>query len=73
MPWYVEWVLAFPRAPSGSISIQVWGAACGIVISLVGEVLIPILQNAGVQTSGMKKKQPVTMAAGGSDNGRKEL
>ncbi|KAF2100465.1 hypothetical protein NA57DRAFT_74074 [Rhizodiscina lignyota] len=36
-PWYVEWLLSFPRAPRGSISIQVWGIACAAVIKMVAE------------------------------------
>lgn len=36
VPGYVEWVLAFPRAPTGSVSIQVWGIACNTVVQLIG-------------------------------------
>ncbi|EEQ28341.1 GET complex subunit get1 [Microsporum canis] len=36
LPWQVEWILSFPRAPLGTVSIQVWGGACGTVIALVG-------------------------------------
>ncbi|KAF2085857.1 hypothetical protein K490DRAFT_18533, partial [Saccharata proteae CBS 121410] len=39
VPGYVEWILAFPRAPTGSISIQVWGIACASIIALVSEAL----------------------------------
>jgi hypothetical protein len=37
VPWYVEWTLAFPRAPSGSVSINVWSAACAAVLKIVGD------------------------------------
>ena len=40
MPGYVEWALAFPRAPRGSVSIQIWGIACATVIQLVGEAAV---------------------------------
>lgn len=40
MPWYVEWLLAFPRAPRGSVSIQIWGIACATVIQLVGAAVV---------------------------------
>ena len=39
MPWYVEWVLGFPRAPYGSVSVQVWGASCAVVVALVGDTV----------------------------------
>ncbi|KAK2774868.1 GET complex subunit get1 [Onygenales sp. PD_12] len=39
MPWQVEWVLSFPRAPMGSVSIQVWGGACAAVVALVGDAV----------------------------------
>jgi hypothetical protein len=38
-PYYAEWILSFPRAPLGSVSIQLWGIACASVIALVGEAL----------------------------------
>jgi len=42
VPGYVEWILAFPRAPTGSISIQVWGIACASVISMVSEAIVAL-------------------------------
>jgi hypothetical protein len=39
VPYYVEWILSFPRAPLGSISINVWGIACASMIALVGEAI----------------------------------
>lgn len=39
VPYYVEWILSFPRAPVGSVSINVWGIACASMIALVGEAL----------------------------------
>ena len=71
VPWYVEWVLAFPRAPSGSVSIQVWGAACGTAIALVGELVSHLMGDARVKANGTKEKQPMKIPAGG--DGRKEL
>ncbi|KAI5809535.1 WRB/Get1 family, partial [Peziza echinospora] len=32
VPGYVEGLLAFPRAPKGAVSVQVWGMACGVVV-----------------------------------------
>lgn len=39
VPWYVEWILSFPRAPLGTVSIQVWGAACAATISVAGDAV----------------------------------
>lgn len=39
VPGYVEWILSFPRAPKGSISINIWDIACASMIALVGEAL----------------------------------
>lgn len=38
----MEWILSFPRAPQGSISIQVWSIACASVISLVAEAVVAV-------------------------------
>lgn len=38
-PAYVEWVIAFPRAPSGSVSIQVWVIACTVAIQMASDTL----------------------------------
>ncbi len=51
MPWYVEWTLAFPRAPSGSVSINVWSAACATVCQVVGDVILHLM----VQLQGRKE------------------
>ncbi|KAF1350864.1 CHD5-like protein-domain-containing protein [Delphinella strobiligena] len=42
VPGYVEWLLAFPRAPTGSISIQVWGMACVSVVSMLSEAVVAL-------------------------------
>ncbi|KAI0137293.1 CHD5-like protein-domain-containing protein [Xylariales sp. AK1849] len=42
-PYYVEWVLSFPRAPLGSISIVSWQLACAGVIKLVSDTITAIL------------------------------
>lgn len=39
VPSYVEYGLAFPRAPAGSVSIQVWSFAVGQVVTLVFAVV----------------------------------
>jgi hypothetical protein len=42
VPGYVEWLLSFPRAPKGSISIQLWGIACASVISMSSEAIVAL-------------------------------
>lgn len=37
LPHQVEWVVSCPRAPLGSISVNVWALACGSVIGMVSE------------------------------------
>jgi tail-anchored protein insertion receptor len=65
VPWYVEWAMAFPRCPSGGVSINVWSAACATVISLVGDSVIYAVQSTS-KTSSKQKGEPMKMAAGGS-------
>lgn len=42
VPGYVEWVLSFPRAPCGSVSVQVWSFACAQVASAVLVLLVGV-------------------------------
>ncbi|KAH0543822.1 hypothetical protein FGG08_001861 [Glutinoglossum americanum] len=42
VPGYVEWLLAFPRAPKGSVSIQMWGLACASIVPLVTAVVFAV-------------------------------
>jgi tail-anchored protein insertion receptor len=37
VPYPVEWILSFPKAPLGGISVNVWAIACASVIALVSE------------------------------------
>jgi len=39
VPYYTEWILSFPRAPLGSVSINIWGIACASVIALVADAI----------------------------------
>lgn len=73
VPGYVEWLLAFPRAPTGSVSIQIWGIACATIVQLVGAAVVAGLLLVKVQDPG---KQPMKMGAGagsGKGEGKKEL
>ncbi|KAH9881413.1 GET complex subunit get1 [Plenodomus lingam] len=39
VPYYAEWILSFPRAPLGSVSINIWGIACASMIKLMADAL----------------------------------
>lgn len=43
VPYYAEWLLSFPRAPLGSVSVNVWVMACVAGISLVSDALVAII------------------------------
>jgi len=70
-PWFIEWLLGFPRCPYGGVSINVWSAACGTVIALVGDVVVYSVQYVlsvrrgggavGVGGQKTKEKQKVGM------------
>jgi cobalamin-dependent methionine synthase I len=82
VPYYVEWILSFPRAPLGSISIQVWTAACAAIIALASEAFAAVWVLATKKpTPAAKQQEKEAMAfkadqkqksASGADE-RKEL
>ena len=39
-PYYVEWVLGLPKAPIGSVGIQIWSMACSSMIQLAGDLVV---------------------------------
>jgi len=66
LPWYVEWVLGFPRAPYGSVSVQVWGTVCGVVVALVGDTIgstVVTLLSKRQARAKKGKKEPMKMAS----------
>ncbi|CUS14648.1 unnamed protein product [Tuber aestivum] len=68
VPGYVEWGLSFPKAPIGSVSIQVWTFA----VTQVLRVVAPII--GSLVTSVMFMRKPVApVQAGSGENGKKEL
>lgn len=78
VPGYVEWALAFPRAPRGSVSIQIWGIACATVIQLVSEAVVAgwvlMKETEGVGKEKRREKEGMKMGAGGgAKGGKKEL
>ncbi|PNS13965.1 hypothetical protein CAC42_6478 [Sphaceloma murrayae] len=63
VPGYVEWALSFPRAPIGSVSMQVWWIACASVILLVSEgamATVTLAKGTGAQK---QRGEPMKMKA----------
>ncbi|QDS76394.1 hypothetical protein FKW77_003773 [Venturia effusa] len=56
IPYYAEWILSFPRAPLGSVSLQVWTLACSSVVAMVSEALVAALV-LGVGAMKEKRKE----------------
>jgi len=66
-PWQVEWVLSFPRAPYGTVSIQIWGGACATVISLVGDA-VGTMVKYGWEATHLKKARDGVDFGASADN-----
>ncbi len=75
VPWYIEWILSFPRAPIGSVSIHIWGIACLTVVQLVGAAVVAVLVLESKAPQAGKREQPIAVGAGksGEKSGKKEL
>ncbi|KAL6714856.1 GET complex subunit get1 [Lecanora helva] len=74
VPGYVEWLLAFPRAPTGSVSIQMWGIACATVIQLVGAAAVAGVVLVGEGRGAERGAMPMGRKDGeGEKGGKKEL
>ena len=73
-PYYAEWLLSFPRAPLGSISIQAWALACGAIILLVSDAItaiVGLVLTSKTKTKGAPMKVPAAPQA--LDESKKEL
>lgn len=56
--------MAFPRAPAGSISIQIWGIACASVIQMMSEAVVALYALAKVDKQPQAKKgEPMAFKA----------
>lgn len=78
VPYPAEWVLSFPRAPLGSISINVWAAACAAMIGLASEAVVGVWTlRRGEVLVGERKGEKIRMegmpAAAGGGREKKEL
>ncbi|PWY86286.1 protein get1 [Aspergillus heteromorphus CBS 117.55] len=57
VPYYVAWILSFPRAPLGSVSIQVWSNVCATTITTIAEVVTAVFVRKAAA-------EPVSVPAG---------
>lgn len=73
MPSYVEWVLSFPRAPMGSVSIQIWGIACASVVAMVGSAVVAGFVLVQVKRTGKRRERTKIGVGGGGGGEKKEL
>lgn len=84
-PYYAEWIISFPRAPMGSVSVASWQLACTGVITLLADTITAIVSLVATAVQGSKGKQaekPVkassatadsTSSQGEKDGSKKEL
>ncbi|KAL7930151.1 CHD5-like domain-containing protein [Trichoderma chlorosporum] len=64
-PYYAEWIISFPRAPLGSVSIASWQLACSGMVNLLSEILSLVFKlvlgskqpESPVETPGAEKSQ----------------
>ncbi|TGZ77845.1 protein get1 [Ascodesmis nigricans] len=63
VPSYAEWVLSFPRAPRGSVSIQVWGFATGQMVSLLFAIIEQVYGSFFNAAAAPPVEEPMKMAA----------
>lgn len=74
-PYYAEWLLSFPRAPMGSVSIVSWQLACTGMIALITELIGSLV---GIFTASKQPQAvpaPAKEAAAGTagEKGKQEL
>lgn len=76
VPYYAEWLLSFPRAPLGSVSIQAWSLACAAVVLLVSDAIVAVIALVVKQKStqeGEKVAMKVPAESGTKEKAKKEL
>lgn len=69
-PYYAEWIISFPRAPLGSVSVASWQLACAGVISLFGELIMGIY---GLVYGAKQQPSSAQKMGGAAKEERKEL
>jgi len=56
LPQSVEWLVAIPRAPMGSVSPATWQIACSITLGLLSESITSMVKPTGGQNAGQPHK-----------------
>lgn len=75
VPYQAEWILSFPRAPLGSVSINIWGIACAGVIGMVieaGKAGWTLRQGKVVEGPNKGEKIRMEKPLGGAGGGREK-
>jgi hypothetical protein len=67
VPWYGEWILSFPKAPRGSVSIMIWQYACSAVIGMVFEAVGALFALYVISTSKKASKTRKTEVPVGAE------
>lgn len=65
-PYYAEWLISFPRAPLGSVSVASWQLACTGVIALVKdaiEALVLLFLETRKGYAARQREQPLKAGA----------
>jgi tail-anchored protein insertion receptor len=62
-PYYAEWLLSFPRAPLGSVSIASWQVACAIMIDLISKAIRRTMTLAMKWSQARGKRQAMKVPA----------
>ncbi|KAL8366014.1 hypothetical protein RB595_004681 [Gaeumannomyces hyphopodioides] len=66
-PYYAEWLISFPRAPLGSVSIASWQLACTGVMILFRDAITALVAWARTPVAPpQRKKQPQAVPASSS-------
>ena len=47
LPHALEWLIAFPRAPTGSVSPASWQLACSVTLGLLVEGVTALVKTSG--------------------------
>lgn len=53
-PYYAEWIISFPRAPLGAVSVASWQLACSGMIALLSDLVTGVY---GLVASGSGKQR----------------
>lgn len=65
-PYYAEWLLSFPRAPLGSVSVASWQLACTSIIMLAKDVIEAVIRFVLAERktyASRQREQPVKVAS----------